>query len=64
MENMDLENVRAVKTHVGFLVIHLPEIGGISHLELALGLEQLAQEYRAIAASRTAIAEYPAFKSE
>ncbi|WNZ44476.1 hypothetical protein Q2T42_21995 [Leptolyngbya boryana CZ1] len=48
--------MRAVKTHVGFLVIHLPEIGGISHLELALGLEQLAQEYRAIAASRTAIA--------
>jgi hypothetical protein len=64
MENMQLENVRAVKLHVGFLVIHLPEVAGISHLELALGLEQLAQEYRAIAVSKTAIAECQSLQCE
>ena len=52
MENMNLDNVRAVKTHVGFLVVQLPEICGISPLELALGLEQLAQEYREIAVAK------------
>lgn len=56
MENLpvNLETVRMVKTHVGWLLQNLPEVGIASYAECAIALGQLKQEFEAIDQSRSA----------
>lgn len=50
---LNLEHVHLVKHHVHFLLNGLPQPPNpISYLEMATALEQLAGEYRAIAANQ------------
>jgi len=53
IETIDPENVRKIKNHVYWLLAGLDAMEHpINLLEQAMGLEQLAQELRAISASR------------